>query len=238
MKTQKSTEIENELGQTTKRLGELITMRDGIGNNHQALQKGFVSGTTTLEELQAGQGSLATLESSITGLKAKQSELETELEAAQKAELKQDAIQQMKKLVVEAELVFTSYLALRTATDAVFAEAAQKLVDKNSDWRKKQSQFAAIARETGLTTSEIKSLLNDEKAFNLATITTYSVPPLAFGYAVSAAESILSSNLNKEVQAKEQAAFSERRFSRMDEMSKERMSETEKVLEYRQQPAA
>jgi uncharacterized coiled-coil DUF342 family protein len=71
MKTQKTTEIENELNQTTKRLGELTRMRDGITTNLQGLQKGFVSGTTPLDELQAGQGSLATLDSSIKALEAK-----------------------------------------------------------------------------------------------------------------------------------------------------------------------
>ncbi len=234
MKTQKTTEIENELNQTTKRLDELTKMRDGITTNLQGLQQGFIGGRASLDNLQAEQGKLSTLNSSILALEAKQDELHTAFQKASLSESRQTAIQQLKKLVVEAELVFTSYLALRTATDAVFAEAAQKLVDKNSDWRRKQSQFAAIAGETGLTTSEIKSLLNDEKAFNLATITTYSVPPLAFGVAITTCESILSSKLNKEVQAAEKAAFSERRFSRMDELPKERMSETENVLEYRQ----
>ncbi len=238
MKTQKPNEIENELNQTTKRLDELTKMRDGIATNLQGLQQGFIGGRASLDNLQAEQGKLTTLDSSIESLEAKQGELHTAFQKASLSESRQTAIQQLKKLVVEAELIFTSYLALRTETDAVFAEAAQKLVNKNSDWRKKQSQFAAIAQETGLTTSEIKSLLNDEKAFNLATASNYTVPELDFGYAITAAESILSSELAKAVQSKEQAAFSERRFKRMDELPKERMSETENVLEYIQQPAS
>jgi hypothetical protein len=38
--------------------------------------------------------------------------------------------------------------------------------------------------------------------------------------------------LTKAVQSKEQALFNERRFKRMDELPKQRMSDTENVLEY------
>jgi hypothetical protein len=230
----KSNQIENELDQTTKRLSELNEMKKGITDNHQSLHKGFVSGTTPLDKLQAEQGKLTTLDSSIAALGLKQTELKTELESAQKAELRQAAIEQMRKLADESALAFSDYLALRAEIETVFAEAAQKLVDKNLAWREKQSRFAAIARASGLTESEIKSFLNDGKAFDSATITTYTVPELDFGYAVSAAESILSSKLTKAIQAKEQSLFNERRFARQDEMSKQRMSETENVLEYTQ----
>jgi archaellum component FlaC len=226
--------IKKELNQTTERLDELTEMRDALNNNLQSLQAGFINGKTTLEELQTEQSKLMPLDSSIRALEAKQSELKTELESTQKAELRQAAIEQMKKLASESEVAFNSYLALRAQTDAIFAEAAKKLVDKIGTWRKKQSQFGAIARENDLTQTEIKSFLNDGKAFDSATITTYTVPELDFGYAVTAAESILNSKLTKEAQAKEQALSNERRFKRMDEMSKQRMSETENVLEYTQ----
>jgi hypothetical protein len=170
------------------------------------------------------------LDSSIAALEAKQSELKTELKSAEYAELRQTAIEQMKKIASESEVAFNSYLALRAQTDAIFAEAAQKLVNKISAWREKQSQFGAVARASGLTESEIKAV----PKFDSATITTYSVPELDFGYAVTAAESILSSKLTKAIQAKEQTEFNKRRFSRMDEMPKQRMSETENVLEYTQ----
>jgi tRNA A37 N6-isopentenylltransferase MiaA len=224
--------IKKELNQTTERLDELTEMRDALNNNLQSLQGGFINGKTTLEELQTEQSKLTPLSGSIKALEAKQSELKTELELAQKAELKHDAIQQMEKLAAESELAFNSYLASRAETNAIFAEAAQKLVNKSSEWREKQSRFGAVARESGLTESEIKSLLSDGKAFNSATITTYSVPELDFGYAVSAAESILSSKLTKAIQAKEQAEFNKRRFERIAELPKQRMDETENVLEY------
>jgi hypothetical protein len=230
----KSESIKKELNQTTERLDELTEMRDALNNNLQSLQGGFINGKTTLDELQTEQSKLTPLSGSIKALEAKQTELETELKLAQKAELKHDAIQQMEKLAAESETAFNSYLALRVEIETVFAESAQKLVNKNLAWREKQSRFGAIARESGLTESEIKSLLSDGKAFNSATITTYSVPELEYGYAVTAAESILSSKLTKEVQAKEQALFNERRFRRMDELPKQRMSETENVLEYTQ----
>jgi hypothetical protein len=226
--------IENELTSTKNRLSELNEMNKGTTNNLQILQAGFIGGKTSLDELQSEQGKLTTLGSSIAALELKKSELENELESAQKAELRQNSIQQMKKLADESELAFNSYLALRAETDALFAESAQKLVDKILAWREKQSQFASIARASGLTESEIKAVPNNGKAFEAATITTYSVPELDFGYAVTAAESILQARLSQEAQAKEQAAFSERRFARQDEMSKQRMSETENVLEYRQ----
>jgi hypothetical protein len=226
----KSNQIKNELDATTKRLSELNEMKKVITDKHQSLHKGFVSGTTPLDELQAEQSKLTTLDSSIEALEAKQTEQKTELESAQKAELRQTAIEQMKKLADESELAFNDYLALRAETDAIFAESAQKLVNKSLEWREKQSQFGAIARESGLTESEIKAV----PKFDSATITTYTVPELDFGYAVTAAESILSSKLTKAIQAKEQSEFNERRFKRMDELPKQRMSETENVLEYTQ----
>ena len=234
MKTQKPTEIENELNQTTKRLDELITMRDGITTNLQTLQAGFVSGKTSLDNLQAEQGKLTTLDSSIEALEAKQDELHTAFQKASFSESRQTAIQQMKKLASESEVAFNSYLALRAETDAIFAEAAQKLVNKNLAWREKQSQFKSIAQQTDLSSSEIKAVLSDGKAFEAATITTYTVPELDFGYAVTAAESILNSKLTQALQAKEQAEFNERRFARQDELPTKRMSETENVLEYTQ----
>jgi hypothetical protein len=230
MKTQKSTEIENELNQTIKRLDELTAMRDGSTTNLQTLQQGFVSGKTSLDELQAEQGKLTTLNSSMLALQAKQTELETELKSAESAELRQTAIQQMEKLANESAVAFNDYLALRAETDAIFAEAAQKLVNKSSKWREKQARFSAIARENDLTQAEIKSVPNVDSA----TITTYSAPELDYGVAVSAAESILISKLTKEAKSKEQAEFNERRFKRMDELPKERMSENENILEYTQ----
>ncbi len=220
--------IKKELNQTTERLDELTEMRDALNNNLQSLQGGFINGKTTLEELQAEQSKLTPLSGSIRALEAKQSELKTELESAQKAELRQNSIEQMKKLANESEVAFNSYLALRAQTDAIFAEAAQKLVNKNLAWREKQSRFGAVARASGLTESEIKAV----PKFDSATITAYTVPELAFGYAVTAAESILSSKLTKAMQAKEQSEFNERRFKRMDELPKQRMDETENVLEY------
>jgi uncharacterized coiled-coil DUF342 family protein len=230
MKTQKPNEIENELNQTTHRLDELITMRDSITTNLQTLQAGFVSGTTSLDNLQVEHGKLTTLDSSIQALEAKQDELHTAFQKASLSESRQTAIQQMKKLADESEVAFNSYLALRAETDAIFSEAAQKLVDKISAWREKQSRFGAVARASGLTESEIKAVPNNEKA----TSVIFTAPELEYGVAISAAESILSSKLTKEAQAKEQALSNERRFKRQDELPKQRMTEAENVLEYSQ----
>jgi uncharacterized coiled-coil DUF342 family protein len=224
--------IKKELNQTTERLDELTEMRDALNNNLQSLQGGFINGKTTLDKLQTEQSKLMPLDSSIAALEAKQSELKTELKSAEYAELRQTAIEQMKKLANESEVAFNSYLALRAEIETVFAEAAQKLVNKNLVWREKQSRFGAVARASGLTESEIKAVTNNRKAFDSATITTYTVPELDFGYAVTAAESILSSKLTKAIQAKEQSEFNKRRFKRMDELPKQRMDETENVLEY------
>jgi uncharacterized coiled-coil DUF342 family protein len=234
MKPQKSTEIKNELNQTTKRLSELNEMKKGITDNHQNLHEGFVSGKTSLDNLQAEQSKLTTLDSSIAALEAKQDELHTAFQKASLSESRQTAIQQMKKLADESEVAFNSYLALRAEIDATFAEAAQKLVDLNLTWRKKQSQFKSIAQQTDLSSSEIKAVLSDEKAFEAATAVIFTAPELEYGYAVTAAESILTSKLSEALKAKEQALFNERRFARQDELPTQRMSETENVLEYTQ----
>ncbi len=226
----KSTEIKTELNQTIKRLNELTEMQKDVSGNLQTLQQGFVSGKTSLDALQAEQSKLTALNSSMLALQAKESELKTELESAQKAELRQTAIQQMEKLANESAVAFDDYLALRVETNAIFAESAQKLVDKTLAWREKQSRFGAIARESGLTESEIKAIPNNEAA----TAFNYKVPETEFGVAISAAESILNSKLVKQLRAKDEREFNERRFKRMDELPTTRMSVTENVLEYRQ----
>jgi hypothetical protein len=138
----------------------------------------------------------------------------------------------MRKFASEAERAFDSYLELRSESDAIFAESAKKLVDKVLAWRGKQSSFQAIARESGLSSDEIKTVLNNGEAFEAATAFNYKVPETEFSSAISSAESILSSKLIKQAEAKQQAEFNERRFARADEFSRKRMSESENILEY------
>jgi hypothetical protein len=225
----KSTEIKKELDATNNRLSELSEMKKGITDKHQSLHKGFVSGTTPLDELQAEQSKLTTLGSSMLALQAKQSELESELESAQKAELKQNSIEQMKKLVNEAETAFNEYASERSAADKIFAKHAKRLLVLLTAFRTKQAEFSSILRgfapdvaglyavppEVRLIRSQIIDELKKTgvSSDNLEIITAGSLPleKLEFELAIEDAIGLLIVRAQEEKKAKLFASSNARR---------------------------
>jgi hypothetical protein len=113
MKIQKSTEIETELNNATKRLDELTEMRDGITSNLETLQKGFIDGKTSLDELQTEQSKLTILNESIKALEAKQDELHSAFQKASLSESRKKTLERMKVIADETETAFNEYVSLR-----------------------------------------------------------------------------------------------------------------------------
>ncbi len=158
MNTQKPTEIENNLNQTTLRLDELVTMRDGINTSLQTLQDGFVNGKTSLDEVQAEQARLDTLNSSIKALEAKQDELHTAFQMASLSEPRQNLFESARATALEAETLFNESLAHRRELDNVIGELAEKFCDslfsfhaKKREYMKLRGQFEPTTKTPGLS---------------------------------------------------------------------------------------
>jgi hypothetical protein len=73
MKAQTSTEI--ELNQATKRIDELTETATELRSRFQGFLKGFIDGSTPLDELRAQQSELMSIEDCIELLKVRQNEL-------------------------------------------------------------------------------------------------------------------------------------------------------------------
>jgi chromosome segregation ATPase len=142
-----SKEIEKELDQTTNRLDELTEMRARLNTNLQSLQKGFVGGKTSLDELQAEQGKLTILNESIKALEAKQDELHDAFQRAAMSESRAGTLEQMKTIAGQTEAAFNEYVNLRAELDQAIEQGGAKMVDALSLFRSKQREFEQAFRE-------------------------------------------------------------------------------------------
>jgi chromosome segregation ATPase len=146
MKIQKSTEIETELNNATKRLDELTEMRDGITANLETLQKGFIDGKTSLDDLQTEQGKLTILNESIKALEARQDELHSAFQKARLSESRAETLKQMKVIADETETAFNEYVSLRTQFNETIRQDGEKMVDALVLFHSKQREFAQSFR--------------------------------------------------------------------------------------------
>jgi uncharacterized coiled-coil DUF342 family protein len=196
-------EIENELNQTTKRLDELTEMRDGINNNLQALQQGFVDGKTTLDELQTEQGKLTILNESIKALEAKQDELHTAFQKASLSESNQKLLESATEAAREAETIFNESLEIRNELDAAIGQLAGKLFDTLSSFNEKRKQYLAARFKipAGEKTPELS-----EDLFRLLERNQMSFPPIEFGAALGAAYEQIRRQKEKQELVKTSAA--------------------------------
>src|SRR5687768_12915567 len=94
--------VKTELDQTSNRLSELKQMREGLQQKLENLQDGFIKGKSSLDDVQAAQGKLDTLNSSIRALEAKESELRTAFTDKRNSESHQDILNQMKSCADQA----------------------------------------------------------------------------------------------------------------------------------------
>jgi DNA repair ATPase RecN len=220
MKAQKSTEIENELNQTVKRLDELTEMRMRLNTNLQTLQKGFIDGKTSLDELQTAQGKQTTLESSIKALEAKQSELHDVFQKASLSESRADILREMEKTIVRGKTSFDEYIAIREELSGIIGKYCERLIAKSTVFHKSREEYQTLARrlEPELAdfhtlsrhsiqrqeleksvAEEVKSL--DVRGEDLRLLSTESlIPPgVRFGQSIEAAVSLVAEEKQREM---------------------------------------
>jgi uncharacterized coiled-coil DUF342 family protein len=224
----KSNQIEGELNQTTKRLDELTEMRDGITVNLQGLQQGFIDGKTSLDELQAEQGKLITLDSSIKVLEAKQDELHTAFQKASLSEARQTLLKKAKETAIEAESFHNEYLKMRNDFHDSIRDYTEKLIGKLKSYRGKQKEFGRIADQTQLTFKELEQLGLSPESHKIATSSYINYQPFEYGEVVALAENLLAGKLNKAAQAKDKAEFDETRAANQEKIKAQIEAENNK----------
>ena len=141
MSTRTAAQIETELNQTNARHGELQEMRADITGRLDALQTGFIDGTTPLDALQTEQARLTTLSSSITALDAKQGELQKQLAAALRLESENASLEKATALAIEAAAGIVKYVELRNEFDEIIRERSEQLFDQLVAIRGFQSEY-------------------------------------------------------------------------------------------------
>jgi chromosome segregation ATPase len=207
----KSTEIENELNQTTNRLDELTEMRDGIKTNLENLQQDFIDRKTSLDELQAEQNKLTTLDSSIKALEAKQDELHDAFQKASLSETRQILLEKAKVIAIEAETAFNEYVETRNEFDILIGNCAAAMVDKIALFRSKQREYRSTVKQiegkstgaSGQIYKELRQIGMTDTAGNLAATEFESFPPVEFGEVIAIAERLTA---NKRERAAREAS--------------------------------
>ncbi len=204
MKIQKSNQIKTELDATAKRLSELNEMQKGITGNLETLQAGFIDGKTSLDELQGEQARLTTLNSSITALETKRSELQDAFQKASASETRQALLEKAKVTAIEAEKFYGEYLDMRNEFGEKVAEYTEKTFEKMKAWRNKQADFKSIEKEIELTVQELGV---GSETYRTATAAHINPTPLEYELSVTAAINQLFTKLDRAAQDKRRAEF-------------------------------
>ncbi len=224
-----SNQIEIELNQTTNRLDELTEMRDRLNNNLQTLRQGFIDGKTSLDELQAEQSKLTTLESSIKALEAKQDELHTAFQKASLSESRQVLLEKAKETAIEAETFHHEFTEIRNKFHDSIRDYAKKTVEKMAAWRGKQRDFGRIENETQLTFQELERLGLTAESYKVATAEYINPPQLEYADALSTAVNILTAKLDRAAQDERTAKFNEERAANQEKIKVQIEAESSKV---------
>lgn len=207
----KSKQIETELNQTTNRLDELTTMRDRLNTNLQTLQQGFIDGKTSLDELQAEQSKLTTLDSSIKALEARQDELHDAFQRAAMSETRQVLLEKAKETAIEAETALNEYIETRNEFDILIGNHAAKMLDKIFLFRSKQREYRRIVKQieqqpaaSGQIYNELRQIGLTDTAGNLAATEFERFPPVEFGEIVALAERLVGDKRQRKAQSERQ----------------------------------
>ncbi len=202
MKIIKSSEIENELNQTTKRLDELAEMRNGINDNLKILQDGFVVGKTDFDKTQAEQARLDTLNSSIKSLETKQGELQTAYDESVKSEALQTLLESATEAAVEAQNLFNELLEMRHEFAKAVGEFAEKLCDKFYAFRLKKKEYAKLRSQMPANTGtpDISDDVRDLVERNYE-----NLPPIKYADVVLSAVAFVGEERYKQEIAKSRA---------------------------------
>lgn len=206
-----SKQIEIELNQTTNRLDELMGMRNGISANLETLQKGFIDGNTSLDDLQTEQGKLTILNESIRALEAKQNELRSAFQKASLTENRQSLLEKSKQTAVEAEAIHNEYSEMRNEFHNSVASYAEKLTDKLISYRNKQREFERIGNQIQTGFKELEQIGLSAETFKIVTANYINYPPFEYGEAVAVAERLCAAKLDKAAQAKRTAEYNARK---------------------------
>jgi uncharacterized coiled-coil DUF342 family protein len=227
----KSIEIKTELDNTTKRLDELTEMRDRANDNLQTLQQGFIDGKTPLDDVQAEQGKLTTLNSSIQTVEAKQSELQTVCNTAQNVETVQTGIDSLKTIAEQADAAFDEWNNLRVKLDEITGKFVDDIFSKSAEFYGKQKEFRALysqleSRNSGIDIdSELKRLELSEKARESAATEYVSLSPCKFGQSIVIAENIVGNEKNERQRLAEKEELEARRAETQAAQQAERQKE-------------
>jgi uncharacterized phage infection (PIP) family protein YhgE len=190
-----------ELDLTNERLSELTEMRDGINTNLQTLQDGFVNGKTSLDEVQAEQARLNTLNSSITALEVKQSELQAAFDEMTEAEARQNLIETARTTAQQAETLFDEALELRRELDTKIGELAEKFTDKMFEFHEKRKAYVKLRGQ--FEPNQTPGLSND--VLLLLEKNHLNFPPIRFGLSFQVACQVVEKEMEKEEIAERQA---------------------------------
>jgi chromosome segregation ATPase len=222
-----SNEIQTELDRTSARLGELTEMRDGIKGKLETLQKGFVGGKTSLDDLQTEQGKLTILNESIKALEVKQTELHDAFQKANLSESRAETLRQMKIIAGQAETAFGEYVELRAGLDKTIERDGGKIVDAFSLFRAKQKEFERAFRELapgvinfrpvpadaiesyGQAAAELKEIGLDGKSLELITSSYQNLPQIDFGECIHTVKQIIGNKRDRQEQQARKAAQAE-----------------------------
>jgi len=149
MKTQKSTEINELLTQTTSRLNELYDTQSDFDDEVANLQDEFTNGTTSFEQMQAGQAKLSVLRDSIKALEAKEGGLKTAYAEAFVNENQQDLQQSAKAAALQAEKLFNESLKIRNEANDLIGECAEKFQEKFTAYQTVKKEYKNLCAQSG-----------------------------------------------------------------------------------------
>jgi uncharacterized coiled-coil DUF342 family protein len=194
--------IKTELDQTTERLSELITMRDGINTNLQTLQARFINGKIPLGEMEVEQARLNTLSSSIKALEAKQNELQTTFDKMTEAEALQNLIESARATALEAKKLFDEALTCRRELDNVIGGLAEKFTDKLFEFHEKRKAYVKLRGQ--FEPNQTPGLSND--VVLLLEKNHLNFPPVRFGLSIQSAYQTVATEREKQEIAKSRAA--------------------------------
>jgi chaperonin cofactor prefoldin len=190
-----------ELDQTTERLSELITMRDGINTNLQTLQSRFINGKIPLGEMEVEQARLNTLNTSIQSLETKQSELRRALDEVTAAEARQNLLESARSTAHQAENLWTEAHTQRLELDDAIGKFAEIYLDKLLLFRAKQKDYLKLRGQVqpnqtlGLSDELVRLLENNHLNFS----------PIRFGLSVDSSIRTIETEREKSELAKRQA---------------------------------
>lgn len=199
-----SKQIEIELNQTTNRLDELTEMRSGITANLKTLQDGFIGGEKPLDEVQAEQSRLDTLDGSIKALEAKQSEIQNEFDKFRAIEGRRNLLEKANRVGIEAEAALNAYLKIISDFNEIVGEYGGQMLDAVCLYHTKRKEFQELFAQTGFGTLEGLGLTRDRH--EILTVKYINYPPTEYGEIIHTAQRIVSNKRDREEQIKAQTA--------------------------------